>query len=139
VVSKGRILAIDYGEKNVGLACTDELSLTVHPLPSVPNSGRTYLIRKLRTMIGMMDVRAVVLGIPINMDGTSGDSTVRMEKLMKDLKRELAIPLVGVDERLSTVEALDLWRDMSARQQKKYRTVDSLAAALILERYLGEN
>ena len=71
MVSKGRILAIDYGEKNVGLACTDELSLTVHPLPSVPNSGRTHLIRKLRTMIGVMDVRAVVLGIPINMDGTS--------------------------------------------------------------------
>jgi putative Holliday junction resolvase len=139
VASKGRILAIDYGEKNVGLARTDELSLTVEPLPSVPNSGRKNLIKALRTMIGMMNVQEIVLGIPINMDGTHGDSMVRMEKLMKDLKSALDIPLIGVDERLSTVEALEFWRGMSARRQRKYRTVDSLAAALILERYLKEN
>jgi len=89
-------------------------------------------------MIQEMDIGELVLGIPLNMDGSRGDSVRRMEKLSDELKALLRLPLAGVDERLSTVEALDCWRKMSSRQQKKYRTVDSLAAALILERYLKE-
>jgi putative Holliday junction resolvase len=139
VVSKGRILALDYGEKNIGLACTDELGLTVQPLPSIPNPGKKNLIKKLRATIRDLDVRKIVLGIPINMDGTRGDSAIRMERLQETLASGLKIPLIGVEETLSTVEAMEYWKSMNSRQQKKYRTVDSLAAALILERYLKEN
>jgi putative holliday junction resolvase len=133
------MLAVDYGEKNIGLACSDALSLTVHPLPSIPNSGRKNLIQRLRFMIGEMGVEELVLGMPLNMDGSCGEAVQHMERLMKTLKTALQIPLAGVDERLSTVEALECWREMSSRQKKKYRTVDSLAAALILERYLREH
>jgi len=80
----------------------------------------------------------LVLGMPVNMDGTRGDALLRMEKLMATLKAKLKIPLSGVDERLSTVEAMEFWRNLNHRQQKRYRTVDSLAAAFILERYLTE-
>jgi len=139
VVSRGRILAVDYGDKNIGLACSDELGLTVRPLPSMPNLGRRDLIHRLQTMVPEMDIRRLVLGIPFNMDGTRGDSALRMERLEARLRAALKIPLAGVDERLSTVEALEFWRTMSPKQQRKYRTVDSLAAALILERYLREN
>jgi putative Holliday junction resolvase len=138
VISKGRILAVDYGEKNIGLACTDELALTVRPLPSFSNSGQRNLIKTIQTMVCTMGIRKVVLGIPLNMDGTRGDSVLRMEKLMEAMKGSLKIPLVGIDERLSTVEAMEFWRGMRPRQKKSYRTVDSLAAALILERYLRE-
>jgi putative Holliday junction resolvase len=72
------------------------------------------------------------------MDGSRGDAVIQMEGLMEKLKAKLDLPLHGVDERLSTVEAAEFWRDLSPRQRKKYRTVDSLAAALILERYLKE-
>jgi putative Holliday junction resolvase len=133
------MLALDYGEKNIGLACTDELGLTVRPLPSIPNPGGKNLIKKLRATIQDLDVRKIVLGIPINMDGTRGDSAIRMERLQKTLRSGLKIPLVGIEETLSTVEAMEFWKNMSPRQQKKYRTIDSLAAALILERYLKEN
>ena len=85
-----------------------------------------------------MGIEELVLGMPVNMDGSSGDSLHRMESVMRTLKTALRIPLAGVDERLSTVEALECWRKMSSRQKKKYRTVDSLSAALILERYLKE-
>jgi putative holliday junction resolvase len=136
---KRRILAVDYGEKNIGLACSDELGLIVRPLPSIPNKGRKELLRTLRTTILSMDIQEMVLGMPFNMDGTRGDSIIRMEGLMNTLKNALKIPLTGIDERLSTVEAQEFWRDMSARQRKKYRTVDSLAAAFILERYLKED
>ena len=139
MVSKGRILAVDYGEKNIGLACTDELGLIVRPLPSISNRGQPNLLKILRNAILTLHIQKVVWGIPINMDGTRGESALNMEKLLDKFRDGLSIPLVGFDERLSTVEASEYWRDMSPKKQKKYRTVDSLAAALILERYLKEN
>ena len=134
-----RVLAVDYGSKNIGLACSDELGLTVQPLPAIPNSGQKNLIRELRTIIHTMGIRELVVGMPLNMDGTRGDALIRMEQLMESMKKALQIPATGMDERLSTVEALEIWQSMSPRRQKKYRTVDSLAAALILERYLKES
>ena len=136
---KARVLAVDYGEKNIGLAYSDELGFTVQPLPSLPNLGREHFLKRLKEIVRTMDIQQLVLGIPVNMNGTRGDAVIRMEQVMKALKTALRLPLVGVDERLSTVEALEFWRAMNLKQQKKYRTVDSLAAAFILERYLKEN
>ncbi len=133
-----RVLSVDYGEKNIGLACSDELGLTVQPLPSIPNLGWRDFVRKLRTMICSLSIQELVMGIPVNMDGTRGDAALRMEERMEGLEKTLKIPSTGVDERLSTVEALEFWQKMSPRRQKRYRTIDSLAAALILERYLRE-
>ncbi len=133
-----RVLSIDYGEKNIGLACSDELGLTVQPLPSIPNSGRRDFAGKLRTMVQSLSIQELVLGVPVNMDGTRGGPALRMEELGEELQKRLKLPVIGVDERLSTVEALEFWQKMSPRRQKRYRTVDSLAAALILERYLRE-
>jgi putative Holliday junction resolvase len=137
--AKGRILAVDYGEKNIGLAYCDALGLTVQPMPSMPNCGTANLLKKLRTIIRTLDIMQIVLGIPLKMDGTRGDAALRMEQRMEELKAALEIPLSGVDELLSTVEAMEFWRSMNKKRQKKYQTVDSLAAALILERFLKEN
>lgn len=136
---KGRLLALDYGEKNIGFACSDALRMTVQPLPSIPNAGRKDFILKIKSMVREMDIRELIIGIPLNMDGSRNDSVRRMERLMRTLTNALSLPLNGVDERLSTVEANEYWKQMNQRQQKKYRTVDSLAAALILERYLKEH
>ena len=138
MVHIGRILAIDYGVKNIGLAYCDELGVTVQPLPSIPNGGARDLVTKLRLTIQTLDIQELVIGLPINMDGTRGDAVIRMERLMATLKAGLKIPLSGVDERLSTIEAMEFWQGMNRKQQKRYRTVDSLAAALILERFLKE-
>jgi putative Holliday junction resolvase len=135
---RGRTLAIDYGEKNIGLACSDELGVTVLPLPSVPNLGRKDFLSRMRMTIREMDIRQLVLGMPLNMDGSRGEAVERMERLIKALHSSLKLPMTGVDERLSTIEAAELWSTLSPRKRKKYRTVDSLAAALILERYLKE-
>ena len=135
---QGRILAVDYGEKNIGLAYCDALGLTVQPMPSMPNCGTANLLKKLRAIMHTLEIQEIVLGIPFKMDGTRGDAALHMEQLMEGLKAALKIPISGVDERLSTVEATEFWRGMNKKRQKKYQTVDSLAAALILERYLRE-
>ena len=134
----GRLLAIDYGEKNIGLAYSDALAITVQPLPSIPNRGLGDLKQKLKSLAGELEITALVVGIPLNMDGSDNDSVTRIKKLMRQLEKAIRLPLAGVDERLSTVEAEEYWNRMNARRRKKYRTIDSLAAALILERFLKE-
>lgn len=135
---QGRILAIDYGKKNIGLAYCDELGLTVQPMPSMPNVGKKDFHRKIRATVETMQIQELVIGMPFNMDGSRGDSAITIEGIMESLKAAIKLPIFGVDERLSTVEALEFWREMNPKQQKKYRTVDSLAAAMILERFLRE-
>ncbi len=135
----GRILAVDYGTRNIGLACSDELRLIVRPLPSVRLGGRRDLIAKLRAIVRENEIREVVIGMPLNMNGTAGDAVRQVERFAEALEGTLGLPLSRVDERLSTIEAMDIWKEMSPRRRLKYRTVDSLSAALILERYLGEN
>jgi putative Holliday junction resolvase len=107
-------------------------------MPSLQNRGLKDLIANLRATIQSMDIRELVMGIPFNMDGSRGDAVIQMEQLLETLKAKLGLPLYGVDERLSTVEAAEFWHDMNQKQKKKYRTVDSLAAAMILDRYLKE-
>jgi putative Holliday junction resolvase len=138
-MSQGRILALDYGEKNVGLACTDELGLLVRPLPSLSNKGRRGLLTQLRSVVIENNIACIVVGMPWNMNGTLGPSGEQVRAFIQLLQRELELPLREMDERLSTMEAAELWKSMNRRQHRRYRTVDSLAAALILQRYLEES
>jgi len=136
---KGRVLSVDYGLKNVGLACCDELGVTVHPLASIPNRGHRDLLSRLRSAVREHHVSHIVVGMPLNMDGSAGEAARRVERFIQLVRTELGMPSTAVDERLSTVEASEMWREMSPRQQRRYRTVDSLAAAFILERFLTES
>ena len=128
---------MDYGTKNIGLACSDELGITVRPLPSVRLVSRRDFVMRLRLTIRENEIQELVIGIPLNMNGSAGFAVKKVERFIEALKG-LGLPLGRVDERLSTREALDLWKMMSPKQQRKYRTIDSLSAALILERYLKE-
>lgn len=129
---------MDFGTKNVGLATSDELGIAIRPLPSIPNRNRRDLLHRLKTAVEELAIESLVIGIPLNMDGSSGAAVERVQRFMQLLQKDLGLPLREADERLSTVEAAEIWRGMNARQQKKYRTLDSLAAAIILERFLRE-
>jgi putative Holliday junction resolvase len=137
-VLSGRILALDYGTKNVGLASSDETGSLVCPLPSIPNQGRRDLLHQLQAAVRNHDIRSLVIGLPLNMDGSEGDAVRRVRRLAQQLKEKCRLPVQEVDERLSSIEASAAWHRMSSRQRRKYRTSDSLAAAFILERYLKE-
>ncbi len=134
----GRLLSLDYGTRNIGVACCDDLGLTVRPLPSLRFLSRRDLVSRLRSTIRENEIRGLVIGIPYNMNGSTGDSVRQVERFAALLQEEFDLPLNRVDERLSTIEAGDIWREMSPRQKRRYRTIDSLSAALILERYLKE-
>ena len=133
---KGRVLAVDYGKKNIGLAHSDEFRLTVQPLPSLPNIGKKDFLRRVGALAETLEIREAVIGMPLRMDGSRGDAALAMEKIRRSLEGTLKLAVTEMDERLSTVDALEIWREMTPRRQRKYRTVDSLAAALILERFI---
>ncbi|MFH1572973.1 MAG: Holliday junction resolvase RuvX [Acidobacteriota bacterium] len=137
-MERGRILAIDYGAKNIGLACTDETGIIVRPLSSLANRSRRELMEELAALIGRYHVASLVVGMPWNMDGTSGEAARKVAEFMRLLEETFGLPLKSQDERLSTLEANELWKEMRPRQKRRYRTVDSLAAALILKRHLEE-
>ncbi len=131
-------MALDYGKRRVGVALCDEMGIAVKPVPALANKGRRDLLTRIRRLVELHQVEGLVIGLPLNMDGTTGESATEARKFMQILQSELNIPLTAVDERLTTVEAAELWKTMSPRRQRKYRSVDSLAAALILQRFLEE-
>jgi len=135
---QGRFLALDYGSKNVGIACCDELCMTIQPLASLPNIRRQDLIDSIRSIILERQIDELVVGIPLRMDGSIGNAAMRVRTFIDMLSAAIHLPVRSFDERLSTVEALEAWNLMSQKQRRKYRTVDSLAAACILERYIKE-
>jgi len=132
-----RLLGIDYGEKKEGLAITDEMHLTVRPLAIVPAK---FALKEISLIVERQHVEAVVIGLPLSMDGTLHHKE-NFQTFLEQLKKTLNIPVKTQDERLTTVESERLLSSRKSRASsattKKRKNVDSLAAAIILQDYLA--
>ncbi len=131
-----RILGIDYGEKNIGLALSDELGITVHPLGKYKrkskNKDRDYFLK----LIKQHNIQQIVIGLPLRMDGSRGIQAREVEKFGNWLKEITKLPVEYWDERLSTKQAFDILksRNIEYKEGKKYK--DQISAAIILSSYL---
>ena len=134
-----RIMAIDYGTKSVGIAISDELQLTVRPLTTIRRDKKRYpeLLAAIGAYVEEYEVGALAVGLPLNMDGTRGEAARRVEKFIADLQRNISIPIVAVDERLTSHEADRLLRAVGANARERRRRSDEYAAVIILEDYLA--
>ena len=132
-----RILGIDYGDRNVGLALSDSLGLTAQPL-------ETYrLLDKeaedaayFRNLVTRYDIGEVVLGNPLRMDGTSGTRAEKTRAFADWLKKAAGIPIVFWDERLTTRQALGVVHEQKVRQSVRKSVLNQVSAAIILQSYL---
>ena len=131
-----RIMAIDYGDARTGIAVSDPLGML---------AGETFVIRQwdpaaladeIASQARARDVSTLVLGLPKNMDGTEGPRAEKA-RAMKALLEERGMTVVLWDERRTTVDAHRILRENGKREKKHKATVDAVAAALILEGYLG--
>ena len=127
-----RILAIDYGRARHGLAVSDALGLAGHPLPALQRADGPRDLASLRRVIDEHDVRRLVVGLPLNMDGTEGEMAAEARAFATRLERELGLPVLLEDERLSTDEAETLLREGGLRPSQRRALRDSVAAAVIL-------
>lgn len=130
----GRVLAVDYGRRCIGLALSDELRLTAQPLATLERTNRRNDLRRLREIVRKHDVRAIVVGHPVHLNGSAGEMAEEAARFAARLRKELGLPVELIDERLSSWEAEQL--SAPAARGKKKSSLDHLAAAVILRDYL---
>jgi putative Holliday junction resolvase len=131
-------MAIDYGSKAIGVAISDELQLTVRPLTTIRRAKRDYaqVIERIRAMIAENEIGVLVVGLPLNMDGTRGRAAAGVESFISDLQRDLPIQIATVDERLTSYEADQVLREMGLSSRQRRERSDEYAATIILQDYI---
>jgi putative Holliday junction resolvase len=136
---RGRVLAIDPGTKRCGVAVCDELRVTVRPLPRIDRTSWKKLLSNIQDLAAELDAVAVVVGLPLESDGSDGPMTLQARDIARKLALSLDIPVLMQDERVSSYEAKRrLWSAGKTLQESR-DLVDSEAAAIILEDLLAEN
>lgn len=131
-----RYLAIDYGTKRTGLAVCDAGETIASPLAVV--QGRKELIERVKRVVASEDIGAIVVGLPLNMDGTEGPQAKLVLAFARELGRQIPIPIHLQDERLSSFVAEHKLNDIGLTRGKKRERLDALAAADILQSFLDE-
>ncbi len=131
-----RILGLDLGEKRIGLAISDPLGITAQGLETIQRTSKEEDIKKIKEIIGIYKVEKIIVGLPINMDGTQGKQAERVKKFANLLKKQAQIPIEFWDERLSTVESQKFFLQANIRWEKAKHSVDRVAAQIILQGYL---
>ena len=131
-----RCLGLDLGEKRIGVALSDPLGWTAGPLPAVPRVGWKKDFAALRALIEMHEVGRIVVGLPIQMDGTVGEMARHTQEFAQQLRARVRVPVETWDERLTTVQAERVLLEADVRREKRRKVIDSMAASLILQGYL---
>jgi putative holliday junction resolvase len=134
-----RLLAIDYGEKRIGLALTDPLAMFAKPLRTIPNISLAETVRQLEALIVEKSVDRVIVGIPWSLEGTATAKTLETLDFIDKLQTSLSKPVIGSDERYTTSDANELLKEMGLNWKQAREVIDAMAACLILKRYLEKN
>lgn len=134
---QGRVLAIDLGSKRVGVAVSDELRVTTRPLPPLPRTPWKHLCAALINLCEEFDVKMVVLGLPLRLDGSEGDAANEVKRIARNLTLSLHLPVKLQDERYTSKDAEDNLRRSGVRVQSIVEYVDGESAAIILSDYLS--
>lgn len=124
-------MALDLGTKRVGVAVSDELRLTVRPLTILERRSWKHLLNDVTRQIESLNVTGLVVGLPLNMDGSDGPAAAEARRLVQNFRRSLSVPVYVQDERLTTEEAKSRTSNVAA-------VVDADAAAVILQDFLNE-
>ena len=127
-----RILAIDYGRVRLGLAVSDGLGMAGHPLPALRRTDPSRDLSALRDVIASRQIERLVVGLPLNMDGSEGGMANEARRWAEQLAAALELPLIMEDERLSTDEAEAWLQQAGLRPPERRKLRDSVAAAVIL-------
>jgi putative Holliday junction resolvase len=129
-----RALALDLGERRIGVAVSDALGMVARPLEIFPRTSRRADFAHIGALVASHQVDAVIVGLPLNMDGSEGRQAVWVREYCAALAETLAVPVQLWDERLTSEEAVDILRAQGKSAGKG--EIDAVAAAVILQSYL---
>jgi putative Holliday junction resolvase len=130
-----RILAIDFGERRIGLALSDPLGITAQGLPTIDTRKVKDVFGFIGNLVTEKGVDKLVVGMPKNMNGSIGPKGEKVKEFMQKLARKAEVEMVAWDERLTSVQSLKSMRAMGTKQRKK-EVADRISATLILQSYL---
>lgn len=134
-----RILGLDYGSKTVGVAMCDPLGWTAQPVETIERKEENKLrktLARIETLVKEYGVEKIVLGLPRNMDGSSGERVEKTLEFKAMLERRTKLPIILWDERLTTVAAEEILMESGVRRENRKAYIDQIAAGLILQEYL---
>ncbi|MDR0485456.1 MAG: Holliday junction resolvase RuvX [Elusimicrobiota bacterium] len=132
-----RIMGIDYGLKKIGVALSDTMGIIASPFSTIENTNSQASIKEILKLVAENNVGEIAVGMPLNMDGSESSMSCAVREFIKRLKENSALPVVEIDERLTTSQTdrmLIEEADISRAERKKAR--DKIAASLILRVYL---
>ena len=134
----GRILAVDWGERRIGLALSDETQVLAQPLTTLTRRpGKRFPMAQLLQQITTHKVVRVVVGLPLDESGAEGDAAHAARALADDIKRRVGDLEVSMwDERMTTARVLAAVREMGGKTRGRKEDIDAMAAALLLQHYL---
>ena len=133
-IPDGRVLAIDWGTKRIGIAISDTGGTLASPYSTLTNQ-QGNIIKQIQKIIEREEIRELVVGLPLNMDGTAGRSVELVTKFGEELKM-LGLPIHFVDGRLSSFSAERMLREIGRKPARKKELVDRAAAAVVLQEFL---
>jgi putative Holliday junction resolvase len=128
-----RLIGLDLGSKRVGISICDEKQLIATPFKTINRSSLRELIDELKIVIEENNVKGIVIGNPLNMDGSSGSSAQSVKDTSDNIEKSINLPICLWDERLSTVGAFNLSSQLDINVSKREKKIDENAAAFILQ------
>jgi len=133
IENNSRLLGIDPGDKNIGFAICDENKKVATPLKVLQKSKFEVLIEQINQIIKENDIKGIIIGNPINMDGTSGKSSQSANDFAKNLSKNITIPITMWDERLSSEGSFKITKELGTNASNRVNKLDENAAAFILQ------
>jgi len=130
-----RTLALDIGDRRIGVALSDPQGILASPLTIFERKDDRSDIQTILDLVNRNDVKCIIIGLPVSMDGTIGTQAEKVKAFAEELRNQTKVPVEFRDERLSTVSARRL--QPAGRRNKKIRH-DAVAAAIVLQSYLDE-
>jgi putative Holliday junction resolvase len=130
------IIALDLGEKRVGVAVSDALSISIKRLEALPRTNWKQMLRDVDGLVRLFDAQTVVIGLPLRLDGSAGDAALEVQSVALKFARSLKIPVYVQDESLSSVAAEENLREDGHKANEVPGLVDSEAAAVILRDFI---
>ena len=131
--NNSRLLGIDPGKKNIWIAICDEKKVVATPLKVIKKNKFEFLLKEIKDIIKENDIKGVVVGNPINMDGSFGKSSQSAIDFAKNLSKNVTIPIVLWDERLSSEGSFKITQDLGTNVTDRIKKLDKNAAAFILQ------
>ena len=133
------LLGLDVGDVRIGVALSDELGVTAHPLCTLTRKNRKVDLIAIADLVSIHKVESVIIGLPISLDGSIGDQAEKVQKFAERLGHVLDVPIEFQDERFTTAEAEDILRELNKDVKEQKELIDAVAAVIILTDYLNQD